>query len=123
MPGALRESDTEEGRWAERVRAGGPGRENADRGGRGGGGRYEPAAPAAATRVPGVATGDAERATIERALQDADSLLRRDWRAELRPVLDKLPEARETRTVTGPLSGQIMADTVHLPAKVEVTGD
>ena len=81
------------------------------------------AAPAAATRVPGVATGDAERATIERALQDADSLLRRDWRAELRPVLDKLPEARETRTVAGPLSGQVMADTVHLPANVEVAGD
>src|SRR5262245_23469442 len=73
-------------------------------------------------------TGGAGAAVFEldaaqQALQDPKRLVGTDWRRTLAPALDQLAELSGTRTVIGPLSGRITADTVYLPARVEVAED
>ena len=50
-------------------------------------------------------------------------LLELNWREKLRPFLAQIPEARETIYHSGALEGAIVADVLHLPEKVNVTGD
>ena len=54
---------------------------------------------------------------------DPELLIDRDWRSELAPALELMPEMRETVHVTGPMNGVYLADTVLLGAHVTLAGD
>jgi len=72
---------------------------------------------------PAVATQMEAAARVDAALVDTGRLVSTSWRSDLLPALRALPQWRETRTVSGPLSGRVVAGTVRLPATVEVTAD
>jgi len=80
-----------------------------------------PATSAAAGAKPGAY--QRAHVTLDEALRDPAQLIRTDWRHDLAPVLDALPEMRADRTVGTPLHGKILAATLNLPATVEVDGD
>src|SRR5947199_4859629 len=50
---------------------------------------------------------------------DPDELLREGWHEKLKSTLDAMPEMRQTRYETAPLTGAYLADTLYLPEKVE----
>ena len=54
---------------------------------------------------------------------DPELLIDRDWRSELAPALELMPEMRETLHVTGPMNGVYLADTVLLGTHVTLAGD
>lgn len=52
-----------------------------------------------------------------------DELLKPDWPKTLKKVLDTIPEMREVRRQTAPMKGVVMADTLYLPERSEISGD
>lgn len=54
---------------------------------------------------------------------DPELLIDRNWRSELAPALELMPEMRETLHVTGPMNGVYLADIVLLGAHVNLAGD
>jgi hypothetical protein len=54
---------------------------------------------------------------------DPDDLLEHDWRRKLQQTLDSMPEMKEVRYETRPLSGVYIADTLYLPEHVAIAGD
>lgn len=54
---------------------------------------------------------------------DPELLIDRDWRSELAPALELMPEMRETLHVTGRMNGVYIADTVLLGDHVTLAGD
>jgi hypothetical protein len=54
---------------------------------------------------------------------DPETLLEPDWRERLAPAFDKMPEMQEERLGGARLKGVVLADTLYLPEKVELTGD
>ncbi|HWX41798.1 MAG TPA: hypothetical protein VN345_11665 [Blastocatellia bacterium] len=54
---------------------------------------------------------------------DPDVLLQDDWPNTLAPLFSQMPEMQSVRYLAKPLEGVELADTLHLPEKVQVTGD
>ncbi len=54
---------------------------------------------------------------------DPDELLKSNWKRNLKPVLDQMPELQQARQGTNKLKGAQLAHTLYLPENIQLTGD
>jgi hypothetical protein len=54
---------------------------------------------------------------------DPDALLDRDWKANLKPVFDTMPQLQTVRQAEKHLKGAQLAHTLYLPEQIELDGD
>lgn len=66
----------------------------------------------------------ARRLLMEKGVPfDPEVLLARDWPARLAPVFAQMPEMQDVRYQKAPVKGVMLAKTLYLPEKNEMTGD
>src|SRR5262245_11327282 len=71
----------------------------------------------------GSAPAQAAVAADRIAQLDAPSLVGTGWRSELAPALALATEFKKDKTVKQPLRGKVLARTLHLPARIELSAD
>ena len=54
---------------------------------------------------------------------EPEAMLRDNWKEDLAPLLDQMPDMHISRAVGNRMEGVQMADALYLPEKVKLTGD